>query len=113
MFNQPEETFEDLNSSIASLDLNDLPKPAEAERKLSGIRRGVFVAYGMKSLNFFVDVNESLAEVQRTVEARTGIPMDNQVLEWENTGVLIDGNKSLRDYGMMSGGFCALSSKDA
>ena len=108
--------YEQMNSSIASLSLDDLyeeetvySEESIVEPKLSGIIRGVFVSYGMRSMTIPLDVDDNLEEVKRTVEAKTGIPADKQILTFENSGDLMDGHKSLRSYGYMGGVFCSLS----
>jgi hypothetical protein len=96
------EAYSNQNSSDRSLDLNDLMTPPK-------IIRGVFVQYGTKSLMIRTDVDNSFSEVKKAVEAKTGIPAEEQVLAWNDSGVLVDNNKSLRSYGYLGGAFCTLT----
>ena len=116
MMNQIEQEikYDELNASVSSLDLDDLVEDdnsVQQERQLSGIKRCVFVEYGMRSLMIKTDVDENLSEVMKTVEGKTGIPMEEQVLTLNGSRRQIDGDKSLRNYGYMCGAFCTLSSR--
>jgi Ubiquitin family len=84
-------------------------EPAEPERKMSGIIRPVFVDYGMRSIMVRLDMDDSFSEVKRVVEAKTGIPMDQQVLSLTHSGREIDGEKSLRELSYWGGAFCTLT----
>ena len=118
MMNQIEQeiTYDNLNASIGSLGVEDLlddddHSQQQQESRLSGIKRCVFVEYGMRSLMIKTDVDESLWEVKKTVEGKTGIPMEEQMLTLNGSRREIDGDKSLRSYGYMCGAFCTLSTK--
>lgn len=109
---EQEITYDDLNASVSSLDLDDIAEDNSVQdRQLSGLTRCVFVEYGMRSLMIKTDVDENLSEVMKTVEGKTGIPMDDQVLTLNGSRRQIDGDKSLRNYGYMCGAFCTLSSR--
>ena len=107
-------TYDSLNNSMSSLCMDELSSSSnhtveEDPKQLSGIKRGVFVSYGMRSFSAFIDVDESLSEVKRVVESKMGIPMEDQVLAWENNGKEVKDDKTLRTYGLLGGAFCKLS----
>ena len=102
---------ESLDASISSLDFPDFHDdlPLVPQRKLSGIIRPVYVDYGMKSIMVRLDMNENFTEVKRVVEAKTGIPMDEQILSLTHNGRQIDGEKSLRELSYWGGAFCTVT----
>jgi hypothetical protein len=91
-----------LNESIGSIDANDLP--TQKQRKSY-----VFVSYGMQSISVPTDGNDSFSEVKKVVEGKTGIPIEEQVLTLNNKDVVVDNEKSLRNYGFMGSAFCSLT----
>jgi len=104
-----EESYASLNTSSGSLDLSDLHELEE--RKLSGIYRHVFVNYGMRSLMIRQDVDESLLEVKKAVEGKTGIPMDDQILALSGSFRELDPDQSLRSSRLMGGAFVELTTR--
>jgi len=104
-----EESYASTNASSASLSLDGFQKTHE--RKLSGIVRAVFVNYGMRSLMFRQDVDESFLEVKRAVEGKTGIPVNEQVLALSGSYKELDAAQSLRSSGFMGGAFFELMTK--
>jgi Ubiquitin family len=108
---QFDETYDEcLDASMSSLDVEEFHEEQwQPERKMSGVVRPVFVGYGMRSIMVRLDMNDSFSEVKRVVEAKTGIPMDEQILSLSHNGRQIDGDKSLRDLSFWGGAFCTLT----
>ena len=109
-----QDTFEAFNASDASLCLEDLSCAEEEQepknaKSFVSVPSCVFVSYGTRSLMIRTDMDDSFSEIKKTIQDKTGIPAEEQVLAWNHSGKVVDNDKSLRNYAYWGGAFCTLT----
>ena len=75
----------------------------------SAWQNNVYIQHGRNSFTIPADTDNTILALKKEVEEKTGVPTNEQELTYNGVeGLKFQDDKSLKYYGMMSGGFLIL-----